>query len=60
MYPYLRVIAPTVLERRPDGISTERSGLPLASAAALSTVAVVLVGVGAEPLLSVAQKAVGA
>lgn len=59
LYPYLRVISPTVLEPPPDGVATVRSGLPLVSAAGVSTVGVVLVGVGAEPLLSVAQKAVG-
>lgn len=59
LHPYLRVIAPTVLEPRPEGVATVRSGLPLVSAAGVSTVGVVLIGVGAEPLLSVAQKALG-
>jgi NADH-quinone oxidoreductase subunit N len=60
LYPYLRVIAPAVLApagepARPS--RTPRPGFALAAALGVSAVATVVVGIGAEPFLSLAEEA---
>ncbi|MBA3370377.1 MAG: hypothetical protein H0T96_02840 [Thermoleophilaceae bacterium] len=60
LYPYLRVIAPTVLpvEGRPsDAPSRVVATSPLATALTLTTIATVGLGVAAEPFLRVAFEA---
>jgi NADH-quinone oxidoreductase subunit N len=58
LYYYLRVIAPTVLEPA-DGKTTQGASgsAPLSTALTLTAVATVVFGVGAEPLLRVADRA---
>ena len=58
VYPYLRLAAPTVLDER-AGSSPRVVQIrgPLVVAAAVTAVLVVAIGVGAEPLLNVAQRA---
>lgn len=57
LYPYLRVIAPAVLEE-PLAEWRRRAARPsLAAAAVIATVATVGIGVGAEPFLEVAKEA---
>ncbi|MBA2765797.1 MAG: NADH-quinone oxidoreductase subunit N, partial [Solirubrobacterales bacterium] len=60
LYPYLRVIAPAVLApagepARPP--RTPRPGFALAAALGVTAVATVVVGIGAEPFLSLAEEA---
>lgn len=59
LYYYLRVIAPTVLQREPDDAPAPRRAAPtLAVALAAATVATVALGIGAEPVLRLAERAV--
>jgi NADH-quinone oxidoreductase subunit N len=60
LYPYLRVIAPAVLAPAGGPVQaprTPRPGLALAAALGVSAVATVVVGIGAEPFLSLAEEA---
>jgi NADH-quinone oxidoreductase subunit N len=61
LYPYLRVIAPAVLQE-PGGPDAPRravaTGAPLGLALAVSTVATVGFGIAAEPLLMLAERSV--
>jgi len=58
LYPYLRVIAPAVLGEPASGSSRRLpAGAPLAAAVLIATVGTVVVGVGAEPLLRLADAA---
>jgi len=61
LYPYLRVIAPAVLQE-PGGPDAPRravgAGVPLGLALAVATVATVGFGVAAEPLLRLAERSV--
>jgi NADH-quinone oxidoreductase subunit N len=57
LYYYLRVIAPAILQPSTDApaATVRPAAAPLAVALALSTIATVAVGVGAEPLLRLAE-----
>ena len=60
LYPYLRVIAPAVLAPAGGPVQaprTPRPGLALAAALGVTAVATVVVGIGAEPFLSLAEEA---
>jgi NADH-quinone oxidoreductase subunit N len=62
LYYYLRVIAPTVLERPPGAVRPGRSDAsgwtsPLGTALAVCAVATVAFGVAAEPVLRLAERA---
>ena len=58
LYYYLRVIAPAVLEAPPAGVAPRPlPGASLPVAIGLLGVATVAIGVGAEPLLSLAERA---
>jgi NADH:ubiquinone oxidoreductase subunit 2 (subunit N) len=59
LYPYLRVIAPTVLpvEGRPSDARSRVVATSLATALTLTTIATVGLGVAAEPFLRVAFEA---
>ena len=62
LYYYLRVIAPTVLDRPADSAEPELAGgpggsAPLGTALAVTAVATVAFGVAAEPLLQLAERA---
>ena len=60
IYPYLRVIGPTVLDA--EGAAPARTrpaGGPLVAGTVFAVVLTVAIGVVAEPLLDVAQKAAG-
>ena len=58
LYPYLRVIAPAVLDAGAPPAEHRPLGAPLRTAAVVTAVLVVAVGVAAEPLLDVAQSSV--
>jgi NADH-quinone oxidoreductase subunit N len=59
LYYYLRVIAPTVLRQPPaDAPAPKAAGPTLAAGIAIATVATVGIGVVAQPLLSLADRAV--
>lgn len=58
LYYYLRVIAPAVLEPRVGpAVTTAAPSAPLVGALAATSVATVAFGIGAEPLLRVADRA---
>jgi len=58
LFYYLRVIAPTVLERPPDDAPAPRPAAPaLGVALGIAAVATVAFGVAAEPLLDLAERA---
>ena len=62
LYYYLRVIAPAVLDRQPDGAKPARAPSdarerPLAAALAITGAATLAFGIAAEPLLRVAERA---
>jgi NADH-quinone oxidoreductase subunit N len=59
LYYYLRVIAPTVLQPPPAEAAPSRVaiGAPLAATLLIATIATVVIGVVAEPLLQVAENA---
>ncbi|MBA2261211.1 MAG: NADH-quinone oxidoreductase subunit N, partial [Solirubrobacterales bacterium] len=59
LYPYLRVIAPAVLAPAPDSprAPRPRTAHALAAALGVTAVATVVVGIGAEPFLSLAEQA---
>ena len=62
LYYYLRVIAPAVLDRETDPKDRDRVpatavGRPIAATLAITGVATLAFGVGAEPLLRVAERA---
>ena len=59
LYPYLRVVAPAVLDPSPDARSRTFAGPPLVAAGAVTAVLTVAIGVAAEPLLQLAQSAGG-
>jgi NADH-quinone oxidoreductase subunit N len=60
LYPYLRVIGPAVLQPAPaeTGQPSRALAAPLAAGLVLATVATVAIGVVAEPLLRIAERAV--
>lgn len=58
LYYYLRVIGPAVLQPPPHGVRGPAIGRPLAGALLVTTVLTVAVGVGAEPVLEVAEGAI--
>jgi proton-translocating NADH-quinone oxidoreductase chain N len=58
LYPYLRVVAPAVLDADPDRERVVlRATRPLVAAVVVTGVLTVALGIGAEPLLDVAQRA---
>jgi len=57
LYYYMRVAGPAVLDGAPAGRPAVAAGAPLTAALALATIATVAFGVGAEPLLRLAENA---
>jgi NADH-quinone oxidoreductase subunit N len=60
LFYYLRVIAPTVLEPAPDALASGPAGAgsaPLAGVLGVAALATVAIGVVAEPLLTLAERA---
>lgn len=59
LYPYLRVVAPAVLDRGAARAAPVRTGFPLGLAAAVTVLLTVAIGIGAEPFLQLAEQAAG-
>ncbi|UJA19237.1 NADH-quinone oxidoreductase subunit N [Thermoleophilia bacterium SCSIO 60948] len=57
LFPYLRVIAPTVLDSGEEQPAARPAGAPLAAALAIAAIATVAIGLVAEPLLTLAESA---
>lgn len=59
LYPYLRVVAPAVLDPDTARRTPWATGRPLTLAAGLTVALTVAIGIGAEPLLRLAEQAAG-
>ncbi|MEO8690491.1 MAG: NADH-quinone oxidoreductase subunit N [Solirubrobacteraceae bacterium] len=59
LYPYLRVVAPAVLDPDTARGTPWATGRPLTLAAGLTVALTVAIGIGAEPLLRLAEQAAG-
>jgi NADH-quinone oxidoreductase subunit N len=57
LYPYLRMIAPAVLDRPAARWRLQPPSPALAAAAIVATIATVAIGIGAEPFLALAKEA---
>ena len=58
LYPYLRLAAPTILDRETGTGARLPAGPALAAATLLTGVLTVAIGIGAEPLITLAERAV--